>query len=476
MSLRVYDPAVAPDPAAWSALDESTAMELVAQHHRSPACEHRPAGNRRLHAVMHVIVENQAALGDELPVAATLARLVAEGLTRHEALHAVASIVAEHLYRVMKEPHSAAPPSPDPERFAALTAEGWRAQAETAGDDEEVYDPDDDEEMDDFEADDFDEEDFEDDDFEEAHFDEDEEDFGDDFDDEDVGDAAPADDHDWAAASDDDLVGALFTAEDTLPRAFVNEVLARRDRLTGQLIAVVTDPDSWHARLPQWWAPIHATFILGAIDDPAVDAALFTAWRHAEIYDCDWVGEMIPPILGRRGARIRPVLTAIIDDPAEGELLRGTALLALAATTLTDPAGSDAVFATIGRVLRDASAPSWVRDSAGHALLDFQIAAERDALVAAANAAAAAAEDDWDVVAFSVDEVEEAFTGEPKTDPYRRDWLAFYDPKRIAARQRRWAREDARRKPPPPVTRVKVGRNDPCPCGSGEKYEKCCLE
>ena len=27
-----------------------------------------------------------------------------------------------------------------------------------------------------------------------------------------------------------------------------------------------------------------------------------------------------------------------------------------------------------------------------------------------------------------------------------------------------------------PVVRkeVKVGRNDPCPCGSGKKYKKCC--
>jgi uncharacterized protein YecA (UPF0149 family) len=24
------------------------------------------------------------------------------------------------------------------------------------------------------------------------------------------------------------------------------------------------------------------------------------------------------------------------------------------------------------------------------------------------------------------------------------------------------------------ATRAKVGRNDPCPCGSGKKYKKCC--
>ena len=28
---------------------------------------------------------------------------------------------------------------------------------------------------------------------------------------------------------------------------------------------------------------------------------------------------------------------------------------------------------------------------------------------------------------------------------------------------------------PPAVKRKKIGRNDPCPCGSGKKYKKCCL-
>lgn len=29
--------------------------------------------------------------------------------------------------------------------------------------------------------------------------------------------------------------------------------------------------------------------------------------------------------------------------------------------------------------------------------------------------------------------------------------------------------------PPPRITNPKVGRNDPCPCGSGKKYKRCCL-
>jgi preprotein translocase subunit SecA len=37
-------------------------------------------------------------------------------------------------------------------------------------------------------------------------------------------------------------------------------------------------------------------------------------------------------------------------------------------------------------------------------------------------------------------------------------------------------REMRAQPPPPPMRREgeKVGRNDPCPCGSGKKYKKCC--
>jgi uncharacterized protein len=33
---------------------------------------------------------------------------------------------------------------------------------------------------------------------------------------------------------------------------------------------------------------------------------------------------------------------------------------------------------------------------------------------------------------------------------------------------------EAAGRPAPPVRRNKIGRNDPCPCGSGKKYKRCC--
>ena len=30
--------------------------------------------------------------------------------------------------------------------------------------------------------------------------------------------------------------------------------------------------------------------------------------------------------------------------------------------------------------------------------------------------------------------------------------------------------------PPPQEKKIKIGRNEPCPCGSGLKFKKCCLQ
>jgi hypothetical protein len=40
--------------------------------------------------------------------------------------------------------------------------------------------------------------------------------------------------------------------------------------------------------------------------------------------------------------------------------------------------------------------------------------------------------------------------------------------------RRLFARQQTAPPAPAPVRRAKIGRNDPCPCGSGRKYKKCC--
>jgi hypothetical protein len=94
--------------------------------------------------------------------------------------------------------------------------------------------------------------------------------------------------------------------------------------------------------------------------------------------------------------------------------------------------------------------------------------------------------DSWLGNSFNHNDIDRSFTrgGKPEWKSFDNPWH-FYDPDEIQRRQRRWlveAREQdlygqddwelvetyVREQP-------KIGRNSPCPCGSGKKYKKCCM-
>ena len=75
-------------------------MVFVEGYHRDARIA-LPRTARRFHATIHTIVENQRALNDE-PVVGALGRLMKEGLSRHDAIHAIGSLVAEHVNDLLK--------------------------------------------------------------------------------------------------------------------------------------------------------------------------------------------------------------------------------------------------------------------------------------------------------------------------------------------------------------------------------------
>lgn len=111
MSFR-YDPDQDPDPAGWLETPEDLRLEAIQRHH------HARAANERMHAAIHVVVENQLALGEPAPVR-TLRRLREAGLTRHDAIHAIGSVVATQVFSVLKEgtPYDAAAYEADLDRL-----------------------------------------------------------------------------------------------------------------------------------------------------------------------------------------------------------------------------------------------------------------------------------------------------------------------------------------------------------------------
>jgi len=98
MAIESYDPHVPPDALAWLETDEKQRVELVKAYHHSIG----EMSQEVVHSTLHVIVENQAIMGDKMPVKEKLRQLMAQGLDRHDAIHAISIALVKHLDRLSR--------------------------------------------------------------------------------------------------------------------------------------------------------------------------------------------------------------------------------------------------------------------------------------------------------------------------------------------------------------------------------------
>jgi hypothetical protein len=123
--MNSYNPDAPPNSTDWLEIDEGDRIELVASYHRRQDVR---LPNAQLHAVIHVIVENQLALAEPV-VVETLDRLQGEGLSRHDALHAIGLVLAEDIYQLMQGDSEATTDVYNRYlgQLRKLTAANWRA-------------------------------------------------------------------------------------------------------------------------------------------------------------------------------------------------------------------------------------------------------------------------------------------------------------------------------------------------------------
>jgi len=89
MRITEYNPDEAPEPSEWLALSEPQRVRLAQGYHVATRANVR---RFKAHAVLHAAVENQVASGYG-PTKRAIARLQSEGLSRHDAIHAVGSVL-----------------------------------------------------------------------------------------------------------------------------------------------------------------------------------------------------------------------------------------------------------------------------------------------------------------------------------------------------------------------------------------------
>lgn len=243
--------------------------------------------------------------------------------------------------------------------------------------------------------------------------------------------------------SDEELIDLLHTEDDRLPRAVVDEIVVRGRRMVEPLTAIVKDEYHWANDGGGWWAAIHATFMLGAIGGRPVITPLLASLRFADQYECDWVFETLPAMFGRIGLPALPSLKQVAEDRSNSWFVRVTALEGMASITLAAPRVQREVFDFIVSLMNDWSEEAAVRGLAASLLLDFAQVTYHKSLLAFAEEEEQRHQADPHYLLHVGSHAVRRLLASPRPSlaQYTRDWLRFYQPDEIAARQERWRRE-----------------------------------
>jgi hypothetical protein len=130
-SVTRYNPLHAPDPAAWLATDEHELLSLIEGYHRRQGTALPDA---KAHALIHLAIEGQIA-ADAPDVRAALQRVIADGLDRHDAVHALGFAFVGFMHDAATGKSEAECKATYATELQNLTAEGWRkATLEEGGD------------------------------------------------------------------------------------------------------------------------------------------------------------------------------------------------------------------------------------------------------------------------------------------------------------------------------------------------------
>lgn len=439
-----YDPDVAPDPEAWLALDEDERIDLIDEYHREARIR---VPNLALHAAIHTLVENQIAVGDELPVRRTVERLVREGLDRHDALHAVGAEAVGYMQALMQSagqpPQSKDGDSADATALArykaaveGLTVKGWRASL-----------------------------------------------------DEDEDEAWPE--------NIEDAVADLRASPDLVPEASMQWALDNWDQAAPRLLRMLEDyvsgADTSDGTINALFLGIH---LLAEKREarafPALCALLVDPVRAEEILG-DAITENLSGILISTFDGDRLALRRVIEAPDAEPFVRHAALEAMAYLTRTGRIPDDETRAYLGH-LRQVMEPrgestvwdGWAGAVANLGYADYE--GEVETLLRLGYLDPMALDMDWfrgrltlvlgdpeGLAGFTEDLIwplddaigtlsfwtgfpgeDDGYLGEEELDDDLPPWPEVEEPFVNPLRH--------------------VGRNDPCPCGSGKKYKKCCLQ
>lgn len=294
-----------------------------------------------------------------------------------------------------------------------------------------------------------------------------------------------------AGMDESTLVAHLRQHADRAPRTLIDACAGRGDAMVEALARLLDNPAFWAEGIEDgdWWLRLHTAMILGLIPTETAGRRLIELMRKLDAADDvdtqDWLAGYWPALFANKPATLVQALQALVMDRSLGGYMRVNAMDPYLAFALHE--GGKAFETTLdwaAELAADETEELYVRLNLGNTLLDFPRDRHRALLERLA------AQQTGIGAHFTAANVREAFDlrhDKPQWERFSDPWK-LYTPEAITARQQRREEEDREATgwradfddlPLWPETYVregpKIGRNDPCPCGSGKKYKKCCL-
>ena len=273
---------------------------------------------------------------------------------------------------------------------------------------------------------------------------------------------------------EEELFALVITCNDELSLAVVQECAERTEAMVPVLRRHLDQEANWVDNVDEgdWWALLHSVHILGLIPGKASAEALLVAFSRINCDENsdlpDWLSTCWPALCQNKTEHTTAPLRRIAENPALNWYARGQAVdCVLAKAYVTSSTELEQAIDWLATMCGDDTEDVEFRVIAGHNLLDLSRERHRpimEALVALQEPDSLVAN------SFTLEEVDYSFDEGDNPgwlrfgDPWR-----FYHPDEIQRRQERWLEEDLE------MDYGKIGRNEPCPCGSGKKYKKCCM-
>ncbi|MGB5443294.1 MAG: SEC-C metal-binding domain-containing protein, partial [Gammaproteobacteria bacterium] len=298
---------------------------------------------------------------------------------------------------------------------------------------------------------------------------------------------------DTLASMDEQTLFDLVTSNnDRLPLEVVHACASRAEAMVPLLRQHLENDSNWGCEVNDgdWWGLLHAVFILGLIPGDASARALLEGFRRIT-FDrnnnlTDWLSSYWPALCRNKTSYTTDTMRQIAEDNQLDWYPRSHAVECVVADAGDRGlAQLEDAIDWLASLCIDESQDQEFRVMAGQTLLDHPRERHRKVMEQLVELQDP---DSWLANSYNRNDIDRSFSrgGKPEWIRFDNPWR-FYDPDEIEHRQQRWLKEDREQEQEryglddwrPVKTYVreqpKIGRNDPCPCGSGKKFKKCCM-